>query len=824
MSFYLIQSTFNRGEISPLLGSRADVDFWRQSLFYCRNFQILTHGGLRRRSGSRFVTEVDSSAQITRLFPFSFSETQSYVLELSGSGYLRFLANRGVVQSGGSPYRISHSYAGSDLFRLSYAQFNDVAYFAHKNYTPQKLLRSAETNWSISAAVFEDGPYLDRNTTATTLEPSATGGAVPKMTGATTPSGTVSGTAPTTGALWQLFDRDDGQVVNWNSLPVDVQYNFGGSSKVVDGYWILGPKSSVGAAPTSWVFQGYNGTDWITLDSVSGETGWTGGEYRYFNFQNETAYQAYRFQFKGNNGLSSGTLLAMYEIALHERAANQTPFNLTASSTAGINNGAGFSASDVGRSIRFLGADGRWNWMKITSFVSSTTVKVILHDQALPDVTPSLNWSLGAFASSTGWPAAVTLYNERLMWARTSEKPVTVYGSKQGNFEDYGVSDPLRETDGINITLLSSNMNEILWIVDDEDLITGSAKQVRTVGPSDITQSFSATNITQRKGPNSGASHVQPISIGGVVLYVGAGGTKIRELVLGEQNRYVAPELSLIGEHYFKDGIVDWAFSEKPDPIIYAVTGDGLLVAITYDREQRVLGFSRHDFGGFVESVAVIPGTEPGHDDVYLVIKRTINGATKRYVEVMENAFDPQSDAVEDAFFVDCGLSYSGAATMTITGLSHLEGESVVALADGNVVEGLTVASGQITLPYAASKVHVGLAMKSRAVTVPISGPQQDGTLFGRRKTNLSAYVDVYGSGALQMGAYAGDRWTPALTDVLLATGDELFGNKVELQTGFKRADIEGSWTEGDGQIVMETDKPLPLIIRSLMLQNESEP
>jgi len=420
------------------------------------------------------------------------------------------------------------------------------------------------------------------------------------------------------------------------------------------------------------------------------------------------------------------------------------------------------------------------------------------------------------------------------MWARTNSQPVTVFGSKQGIFEDYGLSDPQVETDGLAITLLSSNQNEILWLADDEDLVTGSAGQIRTVGSADLNKTFSAINIAQRKGPTSGSAHLKPLSIGGVTLYAGSGATKIRELVMGDQNRYVAPELSLLGEHLFKSGIVDWGYCERPDPQIYCAMADGSLVSVTYDREQKVVGFAKHEItGGFVESIAVVPGVEEGFDDVYLCVRRTINGQLKRYVEVLERPFDGDIDTINNAFHVDCGLKYSGSPIQTVTGLGHLEGQTVIALADGNVVRGvaseggaptpLVVTGGQVVLPYAASNIAIGLAFKSRAVTLPVSGPQQDGTLFGRKKTVQGAALDVLYSGAATVGMAGSKDWSPPLFEQLLKTGGGLFGNEIELRTGIIPCDIEGSWGDA-AQIVMETDEPLPLLIRALVMQLDSEP
>jgi len=818
-AIYPLQSTFNRGEISPLLASRVDVDFWRQSLAHCTNFQVLTHGGLRRRSGSRFIAQLKNSAQFARLFPFKFSETQAYVLVLNG-GAIQFCALRGIL---GAPYEVGHPWISADLARLSYTQFNDVAYFAHKAYPPRKLSRKADLNWTIENVVFNDGPFLSpgaEGTGGTTLTPSGRGAISAIMTSNTTPSGVVASDDASANA-YRAFDGKADTFYQKSGTFGSLTYT-PASAVIADAYWIIG-YSNIGNTPSNWTFQGYNGTDWIVLDSRQGETGWRRGDRRFYEFKNDTAYQAYRIVWEGveNTGDDPGSVIG--EIGIHRKAEDQTPFSLTASSIAGINGGAGFKASDIGRAIRLRGSDGRWRWAKIAGYSSPTSVTIRLYQHAIPDLGPIADWQIGALSDESGWPGSVSLYDERLVWARTNAEPVSVFGSKQGIFDDYGVSEPVLPTDGLKITLLSSNMNELLWLADDEDLITGSASQIRSVGPADTTQSFSATNLTQRKGPTSGASYHQPLSIGGTVLYVGAGATKIRELVYGDQNRYVAPELTILGEHLFKSGIKDWAFAEKPDPTIWVTTGNGLLISITYDRDQKVLGFARHDLGGAVENVAVIPGTA-GIDDVYIVVRRTINGSVVRYIEVLERPFDNDIDAIEDAFFVDCGLSYSGPEVQTISGLGHLEGCAVAVLADGGVVPDLSVSGGSITLPYKASKIHVGLPFTSRAETLPYAGPGQDGTLFGRRRTVTGASVDVLATGALKVGMLGSRDWSPPLTEQFMKQGDALFGLPIDLQTGFTPCEIEGSWAEGRGQIVMETSEPLPALIRALALQVEGEP
>lgn len=825
MVYYSPQASFNKGELSPVLGSRSDIDFWQSSLKECTNFNVLVQGGLRRRSGTVFVAEVRDSSERARILPFTFSSTQSYILSLN-NGYIRFLADRAVVASGGSTYEVAHPWSASHLTRLSTTQANDVMYVAHKSYKPRKISRVADDDWTIAEHTFKDGPYLSGEfDKTTTLRPAETGAVHPKMTSATAPSGSTSASTGTN--AWQVFDRATTGYWNAGTSTGTIEYDFDGSTeKVCDAYWIQAIGFGGAVAPTTWSFEGYDGAEaaWVVLDTRQAETGWSRGEKRFYEFTNSTAFQKYRIVIDGSEDIND---LYVSEMGWHESGDTQTPFNLTASSTSEINDGAGFQGSDVGRTIRIMGSDNKWRWCVITERTSTTVVKVRMYGHALPDLTRISRWQMGAFSDESGWPGSVELYDERLTWARTDTEPTTLFMSKQAEFEEYGVSDPVVATDAVKLTILTSDMNEILWVCDNGDLFVGTSKQLRAVGPADITQAFSATNLAQRKGPTSGAAPTRPIAIGSVLIYVSAGGIKIREMV-PDGTRYVAPELSVMGEHLLKSGVVSWAFSDSPDPILYIVNGDGDLVAMTYDRDQKVVAFARHEIAdAVVEDVAVIAGIESGYDDVYIVARRTIDGSTKRYIEVLEKPFDPESDDINDAFFVDCGLSYSGSAISTVTGLDHLEGKTVRVLADGGVVRGLVVSGGEITLPAAASNIKVGLPFESRAQTLPVSGPQQDGSLFGRRVNALAPKVDVYGAGSLEVGNGrkdgAEDDWVPPMYEQILPRGDEMFGNSVSLRTGFIDCQIEGSWAD-DGSFVMATDEPLPLIIRSTVLMLEGEP
>ena len=170
------QQNFNGGEWSPLMYGRVGIDKYKTSLALCSNFIPQIQGGLTRRPGTRFVTEVKDSTNAVRLVRFEFSITQAYVLEF-GNNYIRFCANDGqVLNAGGTaPLEVTTTYLASELNQLSFAQSADTLYIAHPNHPPAKLQRFGATNWQLNTINFYDGPYMPMNTSTTTLTPSGLG-------------------------------------------------------------------------------------------------------------------------------------------------------------------------------------------------------------------------------------------------------------------------------------------------------------------------------------------------------------------------------------------------------------------------------------------------------------------------------------------------------------------------------------------------------------------------------------------------------------------------------------------------------------------------
>ena len=309
---------------------------------------------------------------------------------------------------------------------------------------------------------------------------------------------------------------------------------------------------------------------------------------------------------------------------------------------------------------------------------------------------------------------------------------------------------------------------------------------------------------------------MMPEAVGNSTLFLQRAGQKIREFTYQwESNGYVAPDLTILAEHVMKDGIRGMAFQQEPWSNLWAFTSDGSLISMTYIRDQEVVGWQRHPMGtAVVESLATIPGT--GYDELWAIIKRTVNGATVRYVEMLSKIFDDNaatyiSNKGLNAFFVDSGITYTGAATATITGLSHLEGETVVVLADGNTQASKVVAGGQITLSAAATVVHAGLSYTGILQPMRLDAAMRDGTAQGRLKKIHEVGIRVYRSGTFKTG-----RDESNLDVVVDRERVITLGAPYDLFTGDLLLGYDDRW-ETNARIMIVQDKPMPLTVVAIM-------
>lgn len=825
-TLYPVQDAFTRGEISPRLHSRASLDLYRGALARCLNLLTLPHGGIRRRGGTYFVGEVKTSSKATRLIPFIFSSEQAYALEV-GDFYLRVYAYGARVGT----VEVVTPWPEADLDALMFYQSADQMWIVHPDYAVRLLTRTAHTTWTLDEYVLNDGPYGDLNDTSTTLTPSSYGSFVPAMSSNTTPSGTASSSGSATDA-WQAFDKNPATTTALTSSTTGtLTYHLASGSKVCDAYWLQASSDFQinEDMPTQWTVEGSNnGSSWVVLDRQINQAAWQPGEIRFFEFENKAAFSYIRLNFSGGGkGLASGSDTVIAEWEPNEAGDGQTPFNLTASSTTGINGGTGFQTTDVGRTIRLLGSDGKWRWARIAARSSSTVVTVRMYGHALPDLRAATAWHLGTFIPGD-YPEAVQVFEERLAFSRR----FSAFLSKSFVFDDFGPGEA--DDDAMVFTNAGGGQaNDIVWLADaDGYLLIATTGGVRALSGSGIDEALTPSSFKNRKSRTFGAARVRPVDAGLSFLYLTRSRKSIAELVMNQYGRFQSDDVGQISEHIPKKGVVEIAFQSDPDPVLWFPLQNGELGGYTHQPSQEVRGMHRHNVGGVftgsswpvIERCIVTPG-QSGADDVWLIVKRTIGGSTKRYIELLTAPLE--DGEIEDAFSVDCGLTYSGSATGTLSGLSHLEGQSVDVLATSaagatKVFAGLTVSSGAVTLPdsFTATKAHVGLPFSSEADTLELDVGGKDGSIIGRRKKVTKVILSLLETdvSGLQITSLIKTRWEPVRIPTVVAAN-----GTVSLFTGNVDVPIDDSW-EGQGRVRIRHTKPTPLTIRSVTPVFDAEP
>ena len=471
-----------------------------------------------------------------------------------------------------------------------------------------------------------------------------------------------------------------------------------------------------------------------------------------------------------------------------------------------------FVSTDVNRLVRI--GDGI---AKITAFTSATVVTATTSTD-FANTNASTDFSLGAFSTTTGFPSCVTFFEQRLVFAGTTNQPQTIFFSKSGDYEnmDANIGGTVADDDAMIYTIASNQVNAIRFMTATRTLIIGTAGGEFTVSGGGTDSAITPTNILIKKQSNHGAANVDAIAVGNATLFLQRAKRKIRELAYNfDVDGYLAPDMTILAEHVTEGGITQMAYQQEPNQIIYAVRGDGELIGLTYQREQQVTAWHRHVFGGvfgsgkaICESVAVIP-TDDTEYEVYVIIKRTINGATKRYIEVL-NTFDFTTTDNTTFNFLDSQLSYSGSSTTTLSGLSHLEGQTVSILADGATHPDKVVSSGAITLDRAVTKAKVGLSYSSILQTMRLDAGSQNGTSQGKTKRIYEITIRLFES----VGVEVGESLTN-MERIPFRTSSDPMDQGIPPFTGDKAVEFRGNY-DTDGFIFVRQTQPLPLTILSL--------
>lgn len=519
---------------------------------------------------------------------------------------------------------------------------------------------------------------------------------------------------------------------------------------------------------------------------------------------------------------------------------NTSTTTLTSSVTTGsatlTASAALFTSNDVGRAVR-LKVGTNWAWGRITAYTSSTVV-TILWVTTVGGTTASATWRLGVWfgvegSSSTANYPAVTVFNQdRLVFGGSPSYPNRIDASNTSDYENFtpsGIDGTVVDSNALAFSLNSAKVNAINWMVSDEwGLLIGTASGEWVMAASTQQTAVTPTNITAKQTTSYGSTNVPPLRVGKSTLFVQRTKRKLREMSYQYTlNTFQAPDISLASEHLTKTGIKQMMAQLAPHPVVWIVRNDGTLVAVSYDKDADLLAWHQHSLGGYsnsgqtlppvVESVATIPAPSTDRDQVWVAVQRYVNGAVVRTVELMQKYWE-DGDTLTNAYFVDCGATYSGTATTTITGLTWLKGQTVSVLADGAVHPDCVVdSSGAIALQRSTTNAQVGLGFSSTGKTMRIEAGGADGQAQGKLKRIHRAIFRFFQSVGLNVQSTSGSSYPEPWR-----TSADKMDNPVALYTGDKRWAWDGSY-ELEGQVTWTQTDPLPSNVLMVVAQLETQ-
>jgi hypothetical protein len=283
--------------------------------------------------------------------------------------------------------------------------------------------------------------------------------------------------------------------------------------------------------------------------------------------------------------------------------------------------------------------------------------------------------------------------------------------------------------------------------------------------------------------------------------------------------------MTLLAEHVTRGGITELAYQEQPQGILWGLRADGIVTGMTYERDQDVVAWHRHELGGWsnaghtaapiVESIAAVPAPDGTRDELYVVVQRYINGGTKRYIEYSSKMWE-QDDTQADAFYVDGGITVTNSpASATVEGLWAWEGETLNTYVDGARHIDVTVSNGKVTLERTGTTISLGYFYNSDGQTLPIEGGTPDGSAQGKTKR-----IHKVGFWLVDTLGFKFGRDADNLYELLVRQWGDTYGEPTTLYTGVVRERFEGEYNL-EGQVYWRADGPFPATVLSIMPQFE---
>lgn len=448
----------------------------------------------------------------------------------------------------------------------------------------------------------------------------------------------------------------------------------------------------------------------------------------------------------------------------------------------------------------------------ITSYISPTQVQVSFKNSGnksewgfIEKLNKCYAYALSAWSQTLGYPRCVTLYQDRLVFASSPSYPLNVWLSATGDYYNFRTEADNDSDDGaITITLTSQTMNNINSLISKNDLLGFSEGGVWKINSRSAVSGLSSDTVYAQQQNFEGSKAMLPLIVNNHFLYVLDLGSTVRDLSYNyNMDSYVGDDITLLARHLFSNHeIVSWCYAQEPDSLVYMVRDDGVLITLTYVKDQEVYAFSKHTTQGLFRAVGAIRGSSIS--DVYFVVER----GGKLYIEVAGNRLEEDTTQL---CFMDCSAVYSGGEVNTISGLDFLEGYKVQVLADGSEFPDVVVKDGTIKLFRPASTVRVGLGYNKSITTLDLDLPRDDGTGFARKKSIGDIKVQLKKSYGGTVKVIGDDRAFDTI-DFL----PQKYNEPLVLQSGVKKTSANASWLF-DAKISVSSDRCVPLNVLAIM-------
>ena len=744
---------------------------------------------------------------------------------------------------------IPTSYLESEIQELRFSQLANTLYIAHQNHKPAKLTRSSATSWSLTDTQIEDGPFRPINGDPTKIIYFALGTIPVNISNITTTSPIVCTTSSN-------HNYQSGDCITFS--------NVGGMTQLNGNRYIV-----TRLTDTTFALRGMNYRD---IDGTSGFSTYTSGgtsnrSVTKWGTYAEGCSRVYlRTNFDYFQSSMEGQLMRFWEPALstgiqapvNDQTISNSSVITNDSKVYGLTNLNGTTTwqsewlppTHTSGVVHYLSASSGTSWdgsspgsgsagsnsntvdivylhdvsciLKIVEYQSSTQVLAeVVKNHISPDIISygTSAWEEGAWSEYHGYPGVVAFHEQRLWAASTKSDPQTIYASQTNIFESF--LDGGEDDNALSFDIASEKVDTIRWMSPGQTLALGTTGSEYSVTANESGQGITPSNVRVKKQTSYGSTKFEPVRVGGVVVFPSRFGDpdnscrKLREFAYSfETDAFQAQDLTIISEHITGTGIKHMAYAEEPNSIIWIVREDGQLIGCTYEREQDVVGFHTHNLNGDVESLAIMPGQYG--DELWVVVKRTVNGKTLRFIEYLSEDFQT-SYTREDGKFLDSHITYNGAATTIISGINHLIGETVGIIGDGIKQEDRIVSNdGTITID-SASNVVVGLKYKSIIESLDIDVGGDYGSSHASTRSMGEVYLNLYRSLGGSVGLDAS-----SLADLTYRSEiDGPMQTEPDIYTGFISADVNSKYRR-EAKIRIETEDPYPFTVLSITAEVET--